>query len=202
MWIIENLGIIDYQKALEYQEYLVKLKQSGEKNNYLLFLEHFPVITRGKSAKPENILNKNMTVYSTGRGGDYTFHEPGQLVVYIILDLKKEKLKIKDYVFKLEDLVINSMKKFNIEAYKKPGIVGVWAKNKKIASIGIAVKKGVTMHGVSLNVNNNLDGFKNINPCGLKTEEISSLEKLTGNIITVASAREAVVNEFNSSLNK
>lgn len=112
------------------------------------------------------------------RGGDLTYHEPGQLVGYIILDLKKEKLSVRDFLSKIENLIINSLKKAGINASKHPELVGVWLDGKKIASIGIGIKKGVTMHGFALNVNNELEGFKKINPCGLNPEEISSLKKI------------------------
>ncbi|HSA07226.1 MAG TPA: lipoyl(octanoyl) transferase LipB [Candidatus Gastranaerophilales bacterium] len=196
MWIIENLGIIDYQKALNYQEKLVKLKQDGEKNNFFLLLEHFPVFTRGKSAKDHNILDKDIPVVSCGRGGDLTCHEPGQLVGYIILDLKKEKLTVKEFVNKIENLIINSLKEVGISAYKHPDFVGVWAKNKKIASIGIAIKKGITMHGFAINVNNNLEGLKKINPCGMDAEDFSSLKKLTEQNISIEIMRELITKEF------
>ncbi len=196
MWIIENLGIIDYQKAYEYQEYLVKLKQQGEKNNFFLLLEHFPIFTRGKSAEDHNILDKTLAMRSAGRGGDLTYHEPGQLVGYIILDLRREKLKVKDYITAIEELIIDSLKKSGFNAYKKPDNVGVWLKNKKIASIGVAIKKGVTMHGFALNINNSLEGFKKINPCGLKPAEVSSLANLTGKDISFNAVRKLIIEEF------
>lgn len=196
MWIIENLGIIDYQKAYEYQEHLVSLKQSGGKNNFFLLLQHFPVFTRGKSAKDFNLLDKNIPVIATGRGGDMTYHEPGQLIGYIILDLKKEKLKVKEYISGLEDLIIFTLGKINLNARKKPDNVGVWVEDKKIASIGVGIKKGITMHGFALNINNSLDGFKKINPCGLKSCEISSLKHLTGEEICFNKIQKLVIDSF------
>ncbi len=196
MWIIENLGLIDYKEAHDYQEQLVRLKQEGEKNNFFLLLEHFPVFTRGKSARVDNLLDKSIAVYPAGRGGDMTFHEPGQLVGYVILDLKSQKLKIKDYVAKLENLIIDSLVPLGLNASKRPGIVGVWLENKKIASIGVAVKKGITMHGFALNVNNELEGFKKINPCGFQPSEISSLTKLTGKKINLNVIEKLIIEEF------
>ncbi len=198
MWIIENLGLIEYQKAYDYQEHLVKLKQAGEKNNFFLLLEHFPAFTRGKSAKDNNILDKDIPVISIERGGDLTFHCPGQLVGYIILDLKKEKLKVTEYIDKLQGLIIDSLGKLGLKAYKKPGIIGVWLEDKKIASIGIAIKKGITMHGFSINVNNSLERFKKINPCGIDANEISSLKEITGEDYSLEKIRELIVEEFQS----
>jgi len=196
MWIIENLGIIDYNKAYKYQEHLVSLKQNGEKNNFLLLLEHFPVFTRGKSSKEENILDKDTPVLPIGRGGDTTFHEPGQLIGYIILDLRKEKLTVKQYVNKIEDLIIGSLKHIGINTYKNPDITGVYLKGKKVASIGVAIKKGVTMHGFALNINNNMEGFKRINPCGMQADEISSLKKLGYGNICLDYVRRQIAQEL------
>lgn len=196
MWIIEELGIVDYQEAYTYQEKLVKLKQEGEKNNYFLLLQHNPVFTRGKGAKIENVLDKSIPVFTINRGGDLTYHEPGQLVGYIITDIKKEKCDVRGFITKIENLVINSLLQMNIPAYRDPDIVGVWLKGKKIASIGIAIRKGITMHGFALNVNNELQGFKKINPCGLDAQIMSSLQKIMGYDIAVDSVQKAIMQEF------
>jgi len=196
MWIIENLGIIDYQEAYSYQKKLVELKQGGEGNNFFLLLEHPPVFTRGKGAKAENILDKNIPIHTISRGGDLTCHEPGQLVGYIILDLLKEKLTAKKFINKIEDLIIDSLKETAIDACKSPQSPGVWLKGKKIASIGIGIKKGVTMHGFAININNNLEGFKKINPCGIKSENYSSLKNLTGKSVSLDEIRRIIIEDF------
>lgn len=177
MWVIEELGLIEYEKAYAYQQELVKRKHDGEKNNYFLLLEHYPVFTMGKGAKPDNIIDKSIPVKTINRGGDLTYHEPGQLVGYIIMDLKGAKLNVKSYITKIENLIINALQKLNIPAYRDPDIVGVWVEGKKVASIGIAIRKGITMHGFALNVNNNLEGFKKINPCGLESQVMSSINR-------------------------
>ena len=221
MWTIEKPGIVDYQEACDYQEHLVKLKQEGmsyekafqagkaafqsfsplplrkgENNNFFLVLQHNPVFTKGKRAKKDNILDKSIPVYTTSRGGDLTYHEPGQLVGYIILDLRKEKLNVKEFIVKIENLIIDSLKRININAYRNPEIIGVWLENKKIASIGINIKKGITMHGFALNVTNELKGFKKINPCGLKSDVISSLKEIKGDNISFNIIQELIIEEF------
>lgn len=196
MWIIENLGIIDYQTAYEYQEFLVKRKLEGEKNNFFLLLEHNSVFTRGKSAKEANILDKAIPVFTVNRGGDLTYHEPGQLVGYIILDLRAEKLKMKEFLGKIEDLIIRSLEKLNIHADKDPKLTGVWLEGKKIASIGVGLRQGITMHGFALNVANRLEGFQKINPCGLKPETYSSINSITGREISVGEVSGLIVKEF------
>lgn len=201
MWKIEELGIIDYKQAFEYQESLVARKLTGEKDNFFLLLEHPPTFTRGKAAKENNILDKTIPVFTTNRGGDLTYHEPGQLVGYIILDLRVEKLRMKDYLGKIEDLIINSLKTLDIHANKNPaGIIsnmtGVWLEGKKVASIGVGLRQGITMHGFALNVANSLGGFQKINPCGLKSENYSSLNLVTNKCLTVCEVSKVIVKEF------
>lgn len=197
MWIIEDLGIIEYREAYAYQEKLVNAKQEGEKNNYFLLLQHYPVFTKGKGSNIHNILDKNIPVITINRGGDLTYHEPGQLVGYIIMDLKKEKLDIRKYITKIENLIVNTLNKINIPAYRDPEIVGVWLKGKKIASIGIAIRKGITMHGFALNVNNELAGFQKINPCGLEPNVMTSLQRVMGYEILFKTLKEKLIEEFN-----
>ena len=178
MLISEKLGLIDYQQALEYQNKLVYLKQNGLQTDYFLLLEHNHVFTMGKGANKNNILDKNISVLVTNRGGDLTYHGPGQIIGYIILDLKLKNLDVHSYLRKIETLIIEVLDKLNINAYRINGLTGIWTENKKIASIGIAIKKSITMHGFALNVNTDLSYFFKINPCGLSPDNISSLSKI------------------------
>lgn len=178
---IEKLGIIDYQKAYRYQLELVeKVQNSPDKKKYFLLCGHPPVFTRGKGSKQSNILDKDIPVVMTNRGGDLTYHEPGQLVGYIILDLRAEKLTVREHISNIQDMIISSLREIGVESSAKNDLVGVWAGEKKIASIGIGVKKGISMHGFALNVNNDMAGFSRINPCGLDYREMASLKTLTG----------------------
>lgn len=196
MWRIQKLNKIDYQKAYEYQLSLAEKKQAGYTENYFLLAEHPPVFTRGKGSKETNILDKAIPVIMTNRGGDLTYHEPGQLVGYIILDLKAEKLTVKAYLQKIEKLIINTLAKIGIEAQEHPDLVGVWVKDKKIASIGIGIKKGITMHGFALNINNSMEGFSRINPCGLSADIMTSVKKLKKEEISPELIQNLMIEEF------
>lgn len=197
MWKTEKLGKIDYQKAYFYQLSLVEEKiNNTAENNYFLLCEHNPVFTRGKGSKEINILDQNISVVMTNRGGDLTYHEPGQLVGYIILDLKTEKLTVKTYLNKIEKLIINTLSRIKIEAREHPDLVGVWVKEKKIASIGIGIKNGITMHGFALNINNKMEGFYRINPCGLSSGIMTSVKQLKGEEISMELIQDLMIEEF------
>ena len=196
MWNIKKLGKIPYQEAYDFQFSLVEEKIKGSKGNWFILCEHDTVFTRGKGSKENNILDKNIPVVMTNRGGDLTYHEPGQLVGYIILDLKVEKLSVKAYLDKVENLIINTLSKIDIEAQKHPDLVGVWVGEKKIASIGIGIKKGITMHGFALNINNSLEGFFRINPCGLDSSIMTSVKELKGEEISLDLIQELMIKEF------
>ena len=193
---VKKLGKIDYKEAYGYQLSLVEEKINGSEEIYFLLCEHAPVFTRGKGSKETNILDKNIPVVMINRGGDLTYHEPGQLVGYIILDLKAEKLGVKAFLVKIEKLIINTLAKIGIEAQEHPDLVGVWIGEKKIASIGIGIKKGITMHGFALNINNGMEGFSRINPCGLDSGIMTSVKKLTGEEISLESVQDLMTEEF------
>lgn len=196
MWQIKKLGKLPYQEAYEYQLSLVEQLQKGSKENCFLLCEHDSVFTRGKGSKETNILDKNIPVFMTNRGGDLTYHEQGQLVGYIILDLKAEKLSVKAFLDKTENLIINTLAKIDIEARKHPDLVGVWVGEKKIASIGIGLKKGITMHGFALNLNNTMEGFSKINPCGLSPKIMTSVKALKGQEISLELVQDLMIEEF------
>ncbi len=196
MWKIKKLGKINYQEALSLQLSIVEEKQKGLKDNFFLLCEHDLVFTRGKGSKENNILDKNIPVIMTNRGGDLTCHEAGQLVGYIIYDLKAAKINVKNYLDKVEQLIINTLARIEIEAERKSGLVGVWVKDKKIASIGIGIKKGITMHGFALNINNNMEGFSCINPCGLDSGIMTSVKKIKGREFSLEIIQELIIEEF------
>jgi lipoyl(octanoyl) transferase len=191
MWNIKKLGKVDYEKAYELQSELV-----AEEGKHFLLCEHPPVFTRGKGSKETNILDKNIPVVMTNRGGDLTYHEEGQLVGYIILDLKKEKLSVKQYLNKIENLIINTLARVDINAREHSDLVGVWVGDKKIASIGIGIKKGVTMHGFALNINNDMGGFSRINPCGLSYDIMTSVKTIKDQEISMDLIQDLMIEEF------
>lgn len=186
---IVKLGRMDYMEALGIQERLLGLVQQDRARDTILFVEHPPVITIGRSGKHENILISSeelnalgVRVYNVSRGGDATYHGPGQIVGYPIMNLKNYGKSIKNFVARLEDVFISLLgKEYGILAQAGGnGYTGVWVGSEKITAIGIAVKRWVTMHGFAFNVNTQLEHFKWIVPCGLTDRGVTSLEKLTG----------------------
>ncbi len=178
---VYRLGLVEYYKAYELQRALVDKRLNKKVSDTLLLLEHTPTITIGKSGKTENIIvpkeilaENNISLHFTDRGGDATYHGPGQLVGYLILDLSELDMTFHEYIYNLEQTIIDTLKVFDIESFRKDNYRGVWTKNGKIASIGIRIIKTVTMHGFALNVNPNLQHFKFIIPCGIKNERMTS----------------------------
>ncbi|OGO79359.1 MAG: lipoyl(octanoyl) transferase [Clostridiales bacterium GWB2_37_7] len=182
------LGKCNYEKALEIQYKLVEKRQKGEIDDTLILVEHPPVITIGRGGDEANVVaseeylnSMGIDVVRTNRGGDVTYHGDGQIVVYPIVNIKDLKMGIRDFVYNLEEIFIQLLiDKYNIEAGRYPEYTGVWIENRKIAAIGLAVKRGVTMHGVAFNVNTNLKHFQLIVPCGITGKEVTSIEKLIG----------------------
>jgi lipoyl(octanoyl) transferase len=204
--VFEDLGLFDYQEAWDYQEErfnkLVEFKRepAGREQplHYLLFCEHPHVYTLGKSGDENNLLIRqdflkkiNATYYKTNRGGDITYHGPGQIVGYPILDLELLGLGLKQYVTLLEDAIIALLKSYGIIAMQMEGATGVWldsdhpVKARKICAIGVRSSRHVTMHGFALNVNTNLDYFTYINPCGFETKGVTSIEKEIGKTLNM-----------------
>jgi lipoyl(octanoyl) transferase len=203
---VVHLGSIDYGSALRLQEHLVELRKRGRIGNTLLLLEHPPVITLGRNADDTNIVvsrellaKKGVEVFEINRGGDVTFHGPGQLVGYPIFDLRSfpEKIGVIEYVRRMEEALIRTCIHYGIETQRIAGMTGVWTKaeppadepgnskletspsERKIAAIGVHISRGVTSHGFALNVTTDLDYFKLIVPCGL-TKPVTSIEFETG----------------------
>ncbi|MBL0765043.1 lipoyl(octanoyl) transferase LipB [Marivirga atlantica] len=202
-----DLGLMDYQEAWDYQgelfEKTIAIKTSNRKleeeqqqitENYLIFLEHPHVYTLGKSGSEDNLLldedglkEKEATYYKINRGGDITYHGPGQIVGYPILDLDNFFTDIHKYLRLLEEAVILTLKDYGIESGRIKGLTGVWldyeegAKNpRKICALGVKSSRWVTMHGFAFNVNTNLDYFKNIIPCGIDDKAVTSMEAELG----------------------
>ena len=193
------LGVIDYKECWDFQETLFNeiLKQKREEKtnilNHLIFCEHPHVYTLGKSGSEDNMLinyiqlqAKNATFHKINRGGDITYHGPGQLVGYPILNLTAFEVGIKDYIFKIEEAIIIALKHFNVEATRLDGAIGVWLdvenpkKVRKICAIGVRTSHWVSMHGFAININTDLDYFNHINPCGFTDKAVTSLEKELG----------------------
>ena len=178
---ILDLGTSHYNDAWELQKKLQSQRISGQIDDQLLLVEHFPVYTLGKNTPKEHLLTKesdNISIIQTDRGGDITFHGPGQLVGYPILDLNQYKRSISWYMRELEQLIIDVLKEYDINAGRKKGLTGVWVKGKKIAALGVRISKWVTMHGFSLNINPDLKYYQGIIPCGITEYGVTSMADL------------------------
>lgn len=209
---MRELKVIDFKKLVEYKEglKLQKLyedKSLNSKTDFLLLLEHYPVITIGKSGNNLNILfnedtlkNKGVSIYHTDRGGDVTYHGPGQLVGYPVLNLRYYKKDVKWYVKSLEEVLIKVLNEYGIKAEIIPKLIGVWVKNKKIASIGVRIRKWITTHGFALNVNNDLTPFSYIIPCGIKNVDITSMKEVLNKEIDMKKLKKNIIKEFKSIL--
>ena len=196
-FIVKDLGLCDYNEALLSQKNTRNqlIKNSGK--NTLFLLEHNHTYTLGKNGNPNNILNKNCELFETDRGGDVTYHGPGQLVGYPIIDLKTMGLGIRSYVSNIEQVLIHVLYDYGINASIKPGLTGVWIEDRKIASIGIRVSRWITTHGFALNVNTDLNYFSNIISCGIQNVYMTSMEKELGKKISMNDIKQSTINHFN-----
>lgn len=187
---ILNLGKCEYEEALEIQYKLSELRAEGKVDDTLILVEHPPVITVGKNSDGNNVVlpdeffeKRGIKVCRISRGGDVTYHGPGQIVGYPIVDLKSKiyKQSVKGYVAALEEVFIRLLKEnYGIEAGRDDKYTGVWVDNGKVVAIGVAISRWITMHGFAFNVNTNLEHFKWIVPCGIVGKEVTSMSKLTG----------------------
>jgi lipoyl(octanoyl) transferase len=196
-FIVKDLGLCDYNEALLSQENTRSqlIKNSGK--NTLFLLEHNHTYTLGKNGNPNNILNKNCELFQTDRGGDVTYHGPGQLVGYPIINLKTMGLGIRSYVSNIEQLLIDVLYDYGINASIKKGLTGVWIEDRKIASIGIRVSQWITTHGFALNVNTDMDYFSNIISCGIDNVSMTSMEKELNKKISISDVKQSTINHFN-----
>ncbi len=196
-FIVKDLGLCDYNEALLSQKNTRNqlIKNSGK--NTLFLLEHNHTYTLGKNGNPNNILNKNCELFETDRGGDVTYHGPGQLVGYPIIDLKTMGLGIRSYVSNIEQVLIYVLYDYGINASIKPGLTGVWIEDRKIASIGIRVSRWITTHGFALNVNTDMNYFSNIISCGIENVYMTSMEKELGKKISMNDIKQSTINHFN-----
>lgn len=199
-----NLGRCDYQEAWDIQRDILEKRQKGEIGDTLILVEHPPVITLGRNAVESNVVvpekylkDKGIGVYSIERGGDVTYHGPGQIVGYPIVNLREKGIGIREFVEKLEETFIRLLKEnYGIESGLNLEFPGVWVGDSKITAIGLAVKRGVTMHGFAFNVNTDLEHFRLIVPCGLSGKGVTSLQKLTGREVNFDEVNKLVLDYF------
>jgi len=189
---------LDYVNTINMLEKRVDEVISGQKNELLWILEHKTVYTRGTSSDQKDLINKKIKIIKTNRGGKYTVHSPGQKIVYFVLNLNKREKDIRKFVNKIENCIIKTLNEYKIKSYSDSNNIGIWVKNqnksKKIAAIGIRVKKWVAYHGFSLNVNNDLSKYNGINPCGITNKGVTSLKNM--GIKNYEDIEKKIINNF------
>lgn len=200
---IHSLGEIDYPAACRLQQRIHGQRVAGELKDTLLLLEHPPTITIGKGGRLENILVSAQTLFQMGisfyfsdRGGDVTYHGPGQLVGYPIIHLRERGGDLKQYVHELEEIVIRTLRDFTIHAGRDPEHPGVWIGLNKIGAVGLSVRKGVTMHGFALNVNPCMEHFSLIHGCGFTDRKAVSMHEILGSSPSVEEVAENLIHHF------
>ena len=210
--IYEDLNLIEYKEAWEYQESTLEQIQNQKKSSdtapkhKIIFCEHPHVYTLGKSGVQNNLLINdaflkqiNASYFQSNRGGDITYHGPGQVVGYPIFDLEQFGFQVKKYIYKLEEVIIKTLQEYNIVANRLEGATGVWldidkpGQTRKICAMGVRVSRWVTMHGFALNVNTDLTYFNHINPCGFVDKGVTSMEKELGKKINFEEVKSALL---------
>ena len=197
---IEDLGMKDYQATWNLQKDYHKKVLLGDKPDTLFFVEHEPVYTLGKNADNNHLLQsakKNIKVFNIERGGDITFHGPGQIVGYPIIDLKRYNKSVSWYMRSLEKVLIDTLSTFNIVGKIKEGLTGVWVGDEKIGAQGVRISRWVTMHGFALNVNTDLTYFDGIIPCGIFEYGVTSMEKILGEKQNISLIKNRITQSFN-----
>jgi lipoyl(octanoyl) transferase len=199
---VRRLGRMGYAEALELQQRLVEQRRRGDIPDQLLLLEHPPVITFGVKAKnsrthvlatAERLADLGVELHETGRGGDVTYHGPGQVVGYPILDLRPDRCDVHRYVRDLEELMIRAAGTFGIDAGRIHGLTGIWVGAEKLAAIGVRISRWITSHGFAFNVSTALSHFQLIVPCGISDRGVTSLERLLGRSVAMAEVEDALV---------
>ena len=189
VWYYSNV-LVPYTEACRWQESTAGKIAKKEHAECVWLLEHPPMYTRGSSSMDYEYLDENngIPVYPSGRGGRYTYHGPGQRVIYVLLNLNNRTCDLHAFLYSLEEWIIRALQRYSLECYRQKGKTGVWAcdhtnmcnSQGKIAAIGVRVRKWITFHGIALNISTNLDDFRGIIPCGLIGEDVTSIARITG----------------------
>ena len=196
----QDLGNASYQQTWDMQKEMQSQRINNKIDDTVLLVEHEPVYTFGKNANENHLLQnypEDVKVFHIERGGDITFHGPGQLVGYPIIDLHNYKMSISWYMCSLEAVIINTLNHYGIAAEHKKGLTGVWVKEEKIAALGVRISRWVTMHGFALNVNTELHYYDGIIPCGIFEYGVTSMKKLLGTAIKMDEVKKLLIKEFN-----
>jgi lipoyl(octanoyl) transferase len=202
---VRRLGLVRYDDALAMQRALVEERRADRVPDLLLLLEHPPVITLGVKgdggranvvATDDRLAELGIEIQETGRGGDVTYHGPGQIIGYPILDLRPDRCDVHRYVRDLEDVMIRVCARYGVAAGQIKGLTGTWAGAEKIGAIGVRISRWITSHGFAFNVSTDLDHFRLIVPCGISDRGVTSLEKVTGRPVRIDEVEDAVIECF------
>ena len=196
---VRDLGLCAYDEVWNLQKEIQAQRIAGESEDTLLLVEHEPVYTLGKNADKNHLLQHypdNVQIFQIERGGDITFHGPGQLVGYPILDLHNYKKSVSWYMRSLEQVIINTLQKYGIKGKQKEDLTGVWIKDKKIAAFGVRISRWVTMHGFALNVNTDMQYYEGIIPCGILEYGVTSMEKLLSHEVNMKDVKNTLISSF------
>jgi lipoic acid synthetase len=203
MCVVFKLGLMEYQEAYKLQRALQRQRVEGKISDVLLLLEHPPTITIGKSGTLDNILvsgdklsQQGISLFFIDRGGDVTYHGPGQLVGYPIVDLKQREKDLHCYIKNLEEVILRTLKDFSINGDRDERHPGVWINEEEIAAIGLSVRKWVSMHGFALNINTDLEHFSFINPCGFSNRRATSMSKILGRDVPMEEVTKSLISHF------
>jgi lipoyl(octanoyl) transferase len=202
-WQLLRLGIVDYEYAHDLQKRIHQDRIDNKCPDTMILLQHNPVITVGRGGDNKNIIvsqtildSYGIKVYEIERGGDVTYHGPGQLTGYPIIDLRNYQKDVHWYLRQLEEAIIKFLSYYDVIGKRVSGWTGVWVGDEKIAAIGVAVKRWVTYHGFALNINPDLSHFKLINPCGITDKEVTSLVKILGFDVDMAGVEDKIISAF------
>ena len=198
--LVQNIGRKSYKAVWDLQKEMQQQRINGNIEDTLILVEHDPVYTLGKNANEDHLLqsrDESVDVFNIERGGDITFHGPGQLVGYPILDLSNYKKSVSWYMRTLEQVLIDTLIEFNITAQQNDGLTGVWVGDEKIAALGVRISRWVTMHGFALNVNPDLSFYDGIIPCGIFDHGVTSMEQLLGETQNSDNVKNMVIEKFN-----
>ena len=196
---VVRLGRRKYDEVWEKQKELVDQRRFEAVPDTLILVEHDPVYTLGKNSNEDHLLqsrDKHVPVYQIERGGDVTFHGPGQLVGYPILDLHHHRLSVSWYMRTLEEILIQTLGQFGIESQRREGLTGVWVREEKIAALGVRLSRWISMHGFALNVNTDLKFFDGIIPCGIFEYDVTSMSQILGKEVSLVEVEETLITVF------
>ena len=194
-WVLD-VGRQEYERVLDWQHGLVSMRQEGLARDTIILVEHPPVITVGKDGHKENFAGLAVEPHFVERGGDVTYHGPGQLVVYFVFNLTRRGRDLHRFTDNIQEGIIRTLEDYRVEAKRGEEYTGVWVGEKKIASIGVAVKHWITFHGAAININTVLGDFTAINPCGLDATVMTSLQALTGTSVTLKEFGSRLVTHY------